>query len=617
MVVAPDRARHLVRFSFPMRTPILSSRGDSLAPPRVIRQDLAGGAFVLRSEDPLQACSRCVGDWLDDWAIATPDAVFLAERGSDGEWLRLSYQQVRQRVGRIAQGLISADLPADRPVVIVSDNGIDHALLSLAALYIGRVSCTVSSAYTRMTRDWSKLHGILDMLEPGLVYASDAGVYGEALALWKGSAPLYFSRNAGQLPDARTFESLAAGREGPMVERLAAAVTPQTEAKYLLTSGSTGHPKVVVNTHRMLCANQQQIAQVWPFLEREPLVLVEWLPWSHTFGANHNFNMALAHGGALYIDEGRPAPGLIEKTLANLREIQPNFHFNVPRGFDMLLPYLESDPQAAADVFARLDGLFYAGAALPQSTWQRLQKVAAGVRDQPLWFTCAWGATETAPAITTVHWEIERAGCIGLPLPGSEVKFVPNGEKLELRVKGPQVFAGYRRAPELTAAAFDEQGFYRIGDAGKLVDPDDPAKGIAFDGRVAEDFKLTSGTWVSVGTVRLRAVSAMSPYVADAVVTGHDRADLGLLLFLSPQGRQCERAQVLGHVRSALAALREGGGGSSQSPGRVLVLEDAPAMDAGEITDKGYVNQRAVLARRAADVEALYADSPDPRVVML
>ena len=599
-----------------MRTPLFLG-DESLAPPSVLREDRADGSFLLRSAEPLRPYARCIGDWLDEWAMATPDAVFLAERGPEGEWLRLTYREARAQVGRIAQGLIALDMQPHRSVVIISDNGIDHALLSLAALYIGKVSCTVSSAYTRMTSDWSKLHGILDMLDPGLVYASDAAVYGEALARWPGSAPLYFSRNARELPDARSFASLAAARQGPMVERLAAAVKPQTEAKYLLTSGSTGTPKVVVNTHQMLCANQQQIAQVWPFLTREPLVLVEWLPWSHTFGANHNFNMALAHGGALYIDEGRPAPGLIEKTLANLREIQPNFHFNVPRGFDMLLPYLERDPQAAREVFERLDGIFYAGAALPQSTWERLQKVAAGVRNEPVWFTCAWGATETSPAVTSVHWQIERAGCIGLPLPGTEVKFVPNGEKLELRVKGPQVFSGYRNAPDVTAAAFDQEGFYCIGDAGKLVDLSDPAKGIAFDGRVAEDFKLTSGTWVSVGTVRLRAVSAMSPYVADAVVTGHDRDELGLLIFLSPQGRQTDRAQVLAHVRDALRALRAAGGGSSQSPGRALVLEDVPAMDAGEITDKGYVNQRAVLKRRAAEVDTLYFDPSDPRVVAL
>lgn len=588
----------------------------ALAPPGVVREERADGCVVLRNPQPLQPIERSIGDWLDHWSMASPDALFLAERGPDGQWVRLSYRQTREKVGRIAQGLLRLELPAGKPVVIVSDNAIDHALLSLAAMYVGLVSCTVSSAYTRLAKAWDKIHGILDMLDPALVYASDAQVYGAALDAWHGEAPRFFSRNADSAARGRSFDELLTRPEGPLVARLAAAVQPVSEAKYLLTSGSTGLPKVVVNTHRMLCANQQQIAQVWPFLAQRPLVLLEWLPWSHTFGANHNFNMVLAHGGALYIDEGRPAPGLIEKTLANLREVKPNFYFNVPRGFDMLLPFLEQDEAAARDVFERLDGIFYAGAALPQSTWERLEKVARSVRERPVWFTSAWGATETSPAVTTVHWPIERAGCIGLPLPGCEVKLVPNGEKLEMRVKGPQVFSRYRNAPELTAAAFDEEGFYCIGDAGRLVDPADPAKGIAFDGRVAEDFKLTTGTWVSVGSVRLRAVSAMSPYVADAVVTGHDRDEIGLLLFLSPQGRQAGQEAVRAQVQKALREMRTGGAGSSQCPARALLLEDMPAMEAGEITDKGYVNQRAVLCRRAADVSALYANLPDPRVVV-
>ncbi len=599
----------------------LFGASDGLLPAQAIRDDLGGGAFVLRSPEPLQPHARCIGDWLEHWAASTPLALFLAEREASGDWRQLSYGQARQAVGRIAQGLLYLDLPPGKPVVIVSDNAIDHALLSLAAMHVGRPSCTVSSAYTRLAKDPRKIHEILDLLDPALVYAADAALYGEHLARWKGQAPLVFSHGAASIAGSLAFQALHASSEGPEVARHFAGIRPESEAKFLLTSGSTGTPKVVVNTHHMLCANQQQITQVWPFLERQKLVLLDWLPWSHTFGANHNFNMVLAHGGALYIDEGRPAPGLIEKTLANLREVRPNFYFNVPRGFDMLLPYLEQDQAAARDVFAQLEGIFYAGAALPQSTWERLEQVVRGVRERPLWFTSAWGATETAPAVTTVHWQIERAGCIGLPLPGCEVKFVPNAGKLELRVKGPQVFQAYRNAPQLSAAAFDEQGFYRIGDAGRLVDPQDPAQGIAFDGRVAEDFKLGSGTWVSVGAVRLRAVSAMAPYVADAVVTGHERDEIGLLLFLSPQGRQAERSQVAARVLQALREMRAAAAGSSsQCPARALLLDDAPAMEAGEITDKGYINQRAVLQRRADDVAALYSATvaePDARVVAL
>jgi feruloyl-CoA synthase len=576
---------------------------QSLAPPRVLREELPGGGFVLRHPDPLRAPTRCIGDWLEHWAAATPDAVFLGERDAQGGWRRMSYRQVRDAVGRIAQSLIDLDLPAGKPVVTLSDNSVDAALLALATMHVGRAICTVSSAYCRLTQDYAKVCGILDALDPALVHASDAAVYGPAVNAWGAKSAVVYGAGG----DALSFANLLSGRETPAVMEAFRRIRPEDHAKYLLTSGSTGLPKVVINTHRMLCANQQQIAQVWPFLQRHPLVLLDWLPWSHTFGANHNFNMVLAHGGALYVDEGRPAPGLVEKTLRNLREVRPNFYFNVPRGFDMLLPYLEEDPAAARDVFERLEGVFYAGAALPQSLWQRLEAVARQVRERPVWFTSAWGSTETSPAATEVHWPIERAGCIGLPLPGVELKFVPNGGKLEMRVRGPNITPGYRNAPALTAQAFDEEGYYLIGDAGRLVDANDPSQGVAFDGRVAEDFKLMSGTWVSVGTLRLKVVTAMAPHIADAVITGHDREEVGLLLFPTPQAKALPPGVLRDHVRQALGALAAEGAGSSQTPTRAIVEDEPPSADAGEITDKGYINQRAVLVRRAGSVEALYA----------
>lgn len=577
---------------------------NSLAPRRTLKTDLPGGGFVLRHPDPLPAPARCIGDWLEHWAQAKPDALFLAERDAAGGWRRLTYAQARTAVGRIAQGLLDLRLPAGKPVVTLSDNSVDAALLALATMHIGRAICTVSSAYCRLTRDFGKIRGILDKLDPALVYAADAAVYGPAVQAWGGQAPVLYGPDLARLQEAR---------ETGAVKQAFMAIRPEHHAKYLLTSGSTGLPKVVINTHRMLCANQQQIAQVWPFLARHPLVLLDWLPWSHTFGANHNFNMVLAHGGALYVDEGRPAPGLVEKTLRNLREVRPNFYFNVPRGFDMLLPFLEQDEAAARDVFERLEGVFYAGAALPQSLWQRLEAVAARVRERPVWFTSAWGSTETSPAATEVHWHIPRAGCIGLPLPGVELKFVPNAGKLEMRVRGPNVFPGYRGDADLTAQAFDEEGYYRIGDAGRLVDEADPAQGVAFDGRVAEDFKLGSGTWVSVGTLRTRVVTALAPHVADVVVTGHDREEIGLLVFPTPQAKALPPQQLREHVQAGLRALAAEGLGSSQTPCCAIVQDEPPSADAGEITDKGYINQRAVLARRSADVAALY--SSDPRVI--
>lgn len=591
---------------------------SSLAPQRAIRQALEDGSFVLRHPEPLQPYTRCVGAWLEHWAVTTPDALFLAEREAGGGWRRLSYAQARGVVGRLGQALLDMRLPQGKPVVVLSDNAVDHALLLLASMHVGRPVCTISSAYSRLSKGFSKVHAMLDSLDPALVYASDAAVYGPALAQWRGRAPRVFSAHAELHPGALQFSSLMSVDESDAVLAAYHAVRPDDHAKYLLTSGSTGLPKAVINTHRMLTANQQQITQVWPFLNRHRLTLLEWLPWSHTFGGNHNFNMVLAHGGSLYIDEGRPAPGLIDKSVRNLREVKPNMHFNVPRGFDMLLPYLEQDETFANDFFGNLEALFYAGAALPQSLWQRLEGVARRVRERPVWFTSAWGSTETAPAITSLYWPIEQAGCIGGPLPGVELKFVPNAGKLEMRVRGPNVFGGYRNAADLSAKAFDAEGYYLIGDAGRLVDDADPSQGVAFDGRVAEDFKLLSGTWVSVGALRLRAVNALSPLAADVVVTGHDREEVGLLVFPGPTVKDLSPDALAERLRSALLAMRaDGSGSSSQSPSRVRMLGEPPSVDAGEITDKGYVNQRAVLQRRASEVIALYSNVPDPLTVRL
>ena len=591
-----------------------------LAPPRALKQDLAGGGFVLTCPEPLAPYARCVGQWLEQWAQATPDALAFAEPTADGGWRRLSWAALRQQVGAVAQGLLDLSLPADKPVVVLSDNSLDHLVLVLATLHIGRAACTVSSAYCRLAgTDFSRIHAILHALGPALVYASDAAVYGPALHTAGLDALAVFSQGAathrGVLDSALEFSALAATPERPAVMQAFARITPDTHAKYLLTSGSTGQPKVVINTHRMLCANQQMLAQTLRFLDREKPVLLDWLPWSHTFGGNHNMNLVLRTGGTMYLDDGRPLPGAVDKTLAHLREVQPTVYFNVPRGYEMMLPTLEADLDLARHFLAKLRMMFYAGAGMPMSTWQRLQALAAQVREEPLWMTTSWGSTETSPAVTFAHWRLDRAGVIGLPMPGVTVKFTPNGGKLEMRVKGDHIFPGYRHNEEATRAAFDEEGYYCIGDAGHLLDEADVLKGVVFNGRVAEDFKLSSGTWVSVGTLRVRVVSAMAPYAQDVVITGHDRSEIGALVFLSQAGSALPAADLTEMLRQALRSLKAEGGGASQTPTRVLALADGPNAAAGEITDKGYVNQRAVLTRRAADVDTLYATPANAQVV--
>lgn len=598
-----------------------------LAPRAVQKVDLGdgSGAFVLRCPDALQPHARCVGEWLERWAAQTPDAPAFAEPAGGGGWKTLSWAELRRQVGAVAQALLNMALPAAKPVVVLSDNALDHLVLLLAGMHVGRAVCTVSSGYCRLAGgDFSRVHGILQALDPALVYASDAVTYGPAVqgaAFNPAKEPpvLVFSQGAETLAGALPFSHLLAAQETPAVMQAFAAITPDTHAKYLLTSGSTGHPKVVINTHRMLCANQQMLAQTLRFLDAEKPVLLDWLPWSHTFGGNHNTHLVMRAGGTMYIDDGRPLPGAIERTIAHLRDVQPTIYFNVPRGFEMMLPALEADDALASRFFGRLRMAFYAGAGMPVTTWRRLLDACAKVREEPLWLTTSWGSTETAPAAAFVNWQLDAPGVIGLPLPGVELKFVPvtadPAGKLEMRVRGANVFPGYRNNPAATAAAFDEEGYYRIGDAGHLADEADPLQGIVFNGRVAEDFKLTSGTWVSVGTLRLKVVAAMAPFVQDAVITGHDRSDIGLLLFLTEAGRALTPEQAAAHVQQGLHALQAEHAGSAQTPVRALVLEGPPSMVAGEVTDKGYVNQRLVLQRRAAEVEALYAPGGGPRII--
>ncbi len=596
------------------------------APARVTVEHLPGGGFILRSPMALEPYASNLCEYLIRWAGKTPERAFLAERDAQGRWRKVSFGAALGRVRSIAQALLDRGLTPDRPVMILSDNSIENGLLQLAAMYVGIPVAPISPAYSLISRDFGKLKHVFDLVRPGLVFAADGESFATALgALDLGGVEVVVLRNPPGGIEVTDFAALTWAAPGPAVEDALSRVGPDTLGKILFTSGSTGLPKGVINTHRMMCSNQQAMAQIWPFITRRPPVLVDWLPWSHTFGGNHNFNMILRNGGTLYIDGGKPVPGLIETTVANLRDIAPTLYFNVPRGFDMILPYLERDSALRDRFFSDLDTIFYAAAALPPNLWQRLEALSVAARGEKVVMTSAWGATETAPLAAGVHFPIDRAGVIGLPVPGTELKMLPNAGKLEMRVRGPNVTPGYYKREDLAREAFDADGFYKIGDAGKLADPDDPAQGILFDGRVAEDFKLLTGSWVSVGAVRVAAIAAGAPVIQDAVVAGHDRDEVGLLVFPSPAGAAevagldsgtavpelAANEKVREALRAGLAAYNSENPGSSTRIKRVLILTEPPVVDANEITDKGYINQRAVLERRVNLVETLFSDDPE------
>lgn len=608
--------------------PSIERRPERLfASPRVELRRRADASMILRSPMQLAPYSRCTGDWLVRWSREAPERVFLAERDRTGSWSTLTYRAALDKVRALATGLLAQGLGADRPVAILSDNGIEHALLMLAAMHVGVPAAPISQAYSLMSSDHAKLIAIIQSLNPGAIYVSTAEPFSRALRAIAGmhDATIVVGTGGGALPTELgafvSFDALLARTDPDRVAQAFEQVQPDTIAKILFTSGSTGVPKGVINTHRMLCSSQQAKAQVWPFLETTPPVIVDWLPWNHTFGGNHDFNMVLRNGGTLYIDAGRPVPGLFDKSLANLQEIAPNIYLNVPRGFDMLVGALQKDRALRERFFSRLQVIFYAAAALPQNMWEMLTELAMDTLGEPVAMVSAWGSTETAPLATDCHFQAERSGVIGLPVPGTELKIVPNGSKQEVRVRGPNVTPGYWRDPELTKKAFDAEGFYCIGDAVRLVDEQHPERGLLFDGRVSEDFKLSSGTWVNTGELRLRGIEALAPIAQDIVVTGHDRDAVGFLIF--PNLAACRRLaespedapiQSVLQAPAVQASLREGlrrlksmGGGSSTYAACALLMDEPASIDAGEITDKGYINQRAVLLRRHALVEQLYS----------
>jgi len=599
-------------------------REVSFAKPAVVVENLSDGGVVLRSPQSIGDYPESQSAWLIKWASKTPNSIFLADRSKgESSWRRITYQEFLTQIASVAQALLNRGLSVERPVAILSDNSIDNALLLYGAMHVGIPVVPISPAYSLMSDDFGKLKHILEVTNPGLVYVSNGEKFAKALKnINFDGTEVVVSSNAPAGIDSTDFEELLTVIPTTEVETNKKKVGPDTIAKILFTSGSTGVPKGVINTQRMLCSNQQAIAQVWTFLEEKPPITLDWLPWNHTFGGNHNLNMILRNGGTMYIDGGKPAPGIIEQTVANLREVSPTIYFNVPRGYDMLIPYFEKDAELRKVFFKDLDVIFYAAAALTQSSWEKLEILSEKTIGKRVFMLAGWGATETAPDCTQVYWPISKAGVIGLPIPATEIKLVPNEEKLEIRVRGPNVMPGYYKDPVLTKEVFDEEGYYCIGDSAKLEDTLDPRKGIVFDGRVAENFKLSTGTWVSVGNLRTAVVASADNVIQDVVVTGHDRDEIGILVFPNVQGCRSlcpdlpidaqievlvQSKNVRAALESGLSAHNEKNKGSSMRVARARFLIEPPNIDANEITDKGYINQRAVLQRREELVIQLYS----------
>jgi feruloyl-CoA synthase len=601
-----------------------------LGKPDVVLEKGAGGVIHIRAAQPLGKYHRKLSDALEHWAKTAPERIFLAQRDGQGNWRKLTYAQVLSDVRRIGAALLRRGLSPDKPIVVLSGNDIEHALLGLAATYVGIPYAPISPAYSLMSSDFGKLRMSIELLTPGLVFVNDGGPFARALyATVPDEIELVVTRNPLGDRKMTLFSDLLGAPDDAGVAAAHEAVTPDTIVKFLFTSGSTGSPKAVINTHRMLCSNQAMLASGFSFVTDEPPVVVDWLPWSHTFGSNHNFNMVLTCGGSLYIDEGNPTPLGVPKTVRNLREIAPTIYFNVPKGYEALVAHFRADETLRRNFFSRLKVLFYAGAGLNQTTWDELTKLAVDTTGERIIFLSSLGSTETSPLALACSWDFDRPGNIGVPTPGVELKLVPNEGKLEARLRGPHITPGYWRQGELTRDAFDEEGFYKIGDALKFVDPSDPGKGLLFDGRIAEDFKLSTGTWVSVGPLRARFIDHFAPYVRDVVFGGADHDFIAALVF--PDLEACQKLggsgadatasdivnapgvrQKFSELLRKLAALSQG---SSTRVERAILMADLPSMDKSEMTDKGSINQRAVLRNRAALVDELYGEPLSSQVI--
>jgi feruloyl-CoA synthase len=586
----------------------------------VVHTRRADGAIFLHARQALGPVANRTTDWLDHWAQATPDAVFLAERSGAG-WREVGYLAAQQQARALAAGLLDLGLGPDKPIMVISGNGVDHGLLALAAQYVGVPIVPVAEQYALIPEARKQLDYVAGLTRPGLIFAENGTALKDVLQRDSfAGAHIVVSRGA-----TRGMISLdALARMHGDISSVHSGVGPDTVAKILMTSGSTSAPKGVLTTHKMMCTNQTQIAQALPFLAVRPPRIVDWLPWNHVFGGSHNFNLMLANGGALYVDNGKPVPVLVDKSIENLRLKTGTLAFNVPIGFAKLRDVMRNDHALRQAYFEELDMLFYSGASLPQDVWADLEAMARDVRGEMPLFTSSWGLTETAPAVLLQHEPTDRSGIVGVPLPGVEVKLIPQADmRYEIRVKGPNIFAGYFDDPAKSASAFDAEGYFCTGDAMKFLDPENINLGLRFDGRISEDFKLMTGTWVRAANLRLEVLAALGPDVADVVLTGVDRAEIGVMIVPSALVRTAADTtedagallspEVAERIASGLARV---GTGSSTSIARALILAEPPQIADGEVTAKGNLNFNKILTRRADMLARLY-DNKDPATILI
>jgi feruloyl-CoA synthase len=605
-------------------------RPVNLGPRDVLVETRPDGALLLRSPHELGPYPTKLTERLEYWAATAPDRVLFAQRDAAGGWRSVTYAQALDQARRIGEALLARGLTPERPIAILSGNDIEHAVLGLAALYVGIPYVPISPAYSLISQDHGKLRHVFELLTPGLVLAADGKAFERAIAaVVPSDLEVIVTRNPPANRKVTAFADLLTVEPTAAVEAAHATVGPDTIAKILFTSGSTGMPKGVINTQRMWCSNVEMITNQLAYFRDEPPVLLDWSPWHHTASGNHNVGFVLHNGGTYYIDEGKPAPGAIETTVRNLREVAPTWYFTVPKGFEALLPYFRADAELRRTFFSRLKVLWFAGAALSQPVFDEMQELARAECGEGILFLTGLGATETAPMATARTWQSKDSTNMGVPAPGVELKLVPNEGKLEMRVKGPNVTPGYWRQAELTAKAFDAEGYYCLGDAVRFEDPADPREGLLFDGRIAEDFKLDTGTWVSVGPLRARFLSHFAPYAKDVVVAGADLRDIRVLVF--PDVEACRGlardlasasaadivadSRVRATFQERLNAFAAAATGSSNRVAALTLVADLPSLDAGEITDKGSINQRAVLRCRAPLVADLYAAAPPASVI--